>query len=181
MKKTFSQRREKFVTKTFALPNKKPVTPPLNKHLNSSLINSIHNFLKEGQMANCHTLGVQNSSKIRLLSIVPSEHLVPTSTGAPELFKVSSVQAPTNSSSSGSFSSSSFYSLTRSGSRAKSRRKKSSKIFPHCLKPFLKYFIREEKMKKISVKRSTKTQIIEDQIPDLLETKAHPFSSLSSF
>ena len=71
MKKTLlSHRREKFVAKTFALPNNKPrVTLSLNKHLNSSLINLIDNFLKEDQMANCHMLGVQTSLKIQLLSI----------------------------------------------------------------------------------------------------------------
>ena len=63
-----------------------------------------------------------------------------------------STDAPFNPSSSVSISFSSPYSSTKSGSRANFKRKKYAKIFPHYLKPFLKYFIWKKKSKKIMAK-----------------------------
>ena len=71
--------------------------------------------------------------------------------------------------------------LERSGSRLKSERKKSSKIFPHCLKPFPKYFIQKKNIQKISIKQFLKDQIIEDQVLDLLKAKCiHSQTSVHS-
>ena len=103
---------------------------------------------------------------------------------APEPFKVSFGQAPIKSSSLGSFSSFALHSSTRSGSRLKLKRKKSPKVFLHCLKPFLKYFIWRKKSRKISFKRSLRAHILEDQVPDLLAANcvfAQPLVHSSSF
>lgn len=103
---------------------------------------------------------------------------------APKPFKVSSGQAPINSSSSGSFSSFALHSLVRLGSRLKPKRKKSPKVFPHCLNPFSKYFIWRKRSRKILFKHSLRAQILEHQAPDMLAANrvfAQPLVHSSSF